>query len=257
MSANAKKESFLLSLEDKPLLDELTNEEAGILIKAIYEYEFTGECSQISDRVVRMVFNQLKDKLDKNREKYVDKCKKRADAAKSRYMQNEQLHANASKCMQKEQVHANATDNDNEYDNEYDNDYDIDNDIIIINDDNNISANDDEDKGDSCVDGPIEFFEKNIILGSAGDYEKKIISNLELKIGKDLLLYAMQKAIDHNAKNIKYIKSIINNWIKQKVTTLEEAEKINNIFELKKGQNQFNSKNDNVNSAELDDLYEN
>lgn len=251
MSANAKKESFLLSLEDKPLLDELTNEEAGILIKAIYEYEFTGECPQILDRVVRMVFNQLKDKLDKNREKYVDKCKKRAEAAKSRYLQNEQLHANASNCMQKEQMHANATDNDNDYD------IDNDNDIIIINDDNNISADDKDDKGDSCVDGPIEFFEKNIILTSAGDYEKKTISNLELKIGKDLLLYAMQKAIDHNAKSIKYIKSIINNWIKQKVTTLEEAEKINNIFELKKGQNQFNSKNDDVNSAELDDLYEN
>ena len=97
MSANAKKESFLLSLEDKPLLDELTNEEAGILIKAIYEYEFTGECPQISDRVVRMVFNQLKDKLDKNREKYVDKCKKRAEEIECKCIQLHAKKTNACK----------------------------------------------------------------------------------------------------------------------------------------------------------------
>ena len=72
--ANKKAPGFILERDQKTIIDELTNEEAGIIFKAIYDYETTREEPKL-DKSLRIVFKQFKVKLDFYDEKYDTKCK--------------------------------------------------------------------------------------------------------------------------------------------------------------------------------------
>ena len=72
--ANKKAPGFILERDQKTIIDELTNEEAGIIFKAIYDYETTKEEPKL-DKSLRIVFKQFKVKLDFYDEKYDTKCK--------------------------------------------------------------------------------------------------------------------------------------------------------------------------------------
>ncbi len=214
-----KKEGFLLFIEQKALFEKMTNEQAGILIKAIYEYEDTGKVPEL-EFGLDMAFTTIKTTLDKNRLKYEEVSKKRSAAARSRNKnkQKEQMQANVDFDSK-----SNCIDNEYECDNEYDSDYYHYNDEIKNNED------------DSCVDDPIEFFKKNFNdNNNLSDYQKDELNAFSKNIGNELVLYAMKKCVNYNATNLQYLKSIINNWQKSKVTTVEEAEKIDQEFQKKK-----------------------
>lgn len=72
--ANKKAPGFILERDQKTIIDELTNEEAGIIFKAIYDYETTKQEPKL-DKSLRIVFKQFKVKLDFYDEKYDTKCK--------------------------------------------------------------------------------------------------------------------------------------------------------------------------------------
>ena len=73
--ANKKATGFILEKDQKAIIDELTNEEAGIIFKAIYDYETTKQEPKL-DKSLRIVFKQFKVKLDFYDEKYIETCKK-------------------------------------------------------------------------------------------------------------------------------------------------------------------------------------
>lgn len=73
--ANKKAMGFILEKDQKAIIDELTNEEAGIIFKAIYDYETTKQEPKL-DKSLRIVFKQFKVKLDFYDEKYIETCKK-------------------------------------------------------------------------------------------------------------------------------------------------------------------------------------
>ena len=64
---------FILEKDQKIIIDELSNEEAGIIFKAIYEYEATKEEPTL-DKTLKIVFKQIKVKLDFYDEKYNTTC---------------------------------------------------------------------------------------------------------------------------------------------------------------------------------------
>ena len=66
---------FVLEKDQKIIIDELSNEEAGIIFKAIYEYEATKEEPPL-DKTLKIVFKQFKIKLDFYDEKYNTTCEK-------------------------------------------------------------------------------------------------------------------------------------------------------------------------------------
>lgn len=215
-----KKEGFLLFTEQKVLFKKMSNEQAGILIKAIYEYEDTGQLPEL-EFGLDIAFTTIKTTLDKNRLKYEEVSKKRSAAAKSRNKnkqneQNEQMQANdifdnKSNCI----------------DNEYESDTDSDD----YHHNNEIKNNQD----DSCVDDPIEFFKKNFNDNNdLSDYQENELETFVKNIGQKLVIYAMKKCVNYKVTNLQYLKSIINNWQKSNVTTIEEAEKIDQEFQLKK-----------------------
>ena len=70
-----KQLEFILKKDKKNIVDELNNEEDGIIFKEIYEYEKTKKKPKL-DKTLRIVFKQFKVKLDMYDEAYEDKCLK-------------------------------------------------------------------------------------------------------------------------------------------------------------------------------------
>lgn len=75
------KNSFILYMDYKEDFDVLNNEQKGMLISAIFEYQERGTTS-ISDPVVNMAFLHIRRQLDKDNEKYEDTKAKRSEAGK-------------------------------------------------------------------------------------------------------------------------------------------------------------------------------
>ena len=84
-----KQESFILYNSFYELyFEELTTEEKGILIEAIFLYVKTGElCSEYieNDRYMRMAFRAIKDVLDRNSENWNRTSEARIKAANARW----------------------------------------------------------------------------------------------------------------------------------------------------------------------------
>ena len=92
----------------------------------------------------------------------------------------------------------------------------------------NVNDNDNDNVGDSCVDGlqeVIDFYSNNI--GFLNPYGLKILESYVEEMSSDLVIYAMQIAVENNKKTISYIKAILNNWAKANIKTLEEAKREN------------------------------
>ena len=92
----------------------------------------------------------------------------------------------------------------------------------------NVNDNDNDNVGDSCVDGlqeVIDFYSNNI--GFLNPYGLKILESYVEDMSSELVIYAMQIAVENNKKTISYIKAILNNWAKANIKTLEEAKREN------------------------------
>jgi hypothetical protein len=77
-----EKRTFLMYGEWQPLLEGMSDEQAGQLFKKIYAYQ-TGKEYEIQDALILGVFNRIKAKFDADRKLYDEKCEKnRANGAK-------------------------------------------------------------------------------------------------------------------------------------------------------------------------------
>lgn len=77
-----EKRTFLMYGEWQPLLEGMSDEQAGQLFKKIYAYQ-TGKEYEIQDALILGVFNMIKAKFDADRKLYDEKCEKnRANGAK-------------------------------------------------------------------------------------------------------------------------------------------------------------------------------
>ncbi len=88
--------------------------------------------------------------------------------------------------------------------------------------------------GDSCVDGLqeiIDFYDENI--GMITPHGIEVLSDYEKELGKDIVIFAMKKAVEANIRTIAYIKGTLNNWGKAGVRTLIEAEEESRKFRNK------------------------
>ena len=231
-----KKDSFILYTEQKAIIDKLTDEQAGKLIKAIYEYVATNKIPQL-DSILDLVIIPFTTALDRNKEKYEETCKRRALAGTKG---GKQKVANASKCKQDV---ANVADNDNDSDN--------DTAIAVIESD---GCADGSQQFDSCVDGIVKFYEENI--GMITPYVFEILNSYRTDFSDDVIIYALKLQVEAKASNINYAKAILNSWKKKNIKTLLDAkreneekklevkkdEKIKNIYQAENEQYQDLSK---------------
>lgn len=76
-----EKISFLIYLDYEEHFNLMTDEQLGKLIRAIMEYEKTRIIPEL-DGMVKMAFSFIKAQLDRDREKYEDKCAKNRENGK-------------------------------------------------------------------------------------------------------------------------------------------------------------------------------
>lgn len=75
------KNSFLIYIDYEEQFDLLTDEQLGQLMRAIVKYEKTGEIIKL-DSATKMAFSFIKAQLDRDREKYNERCEKNRENAK-------------------------------------------------------------------------------------------------------------------------------------------------------------------------------
>lgn len=68
------KDNFLLKKSQKEVFEQLTDEEAGKLIKGIFQYATTGENKL--EGYLNIIFIPIKNEMDKNEERYIKVCER-------------------------------------------------------------------------------------------------------------------------------------------------------------------------------------
>lgn len=125
----AEKSSFVLYTRYREQINMLNDEQAGQLMKAIFDYQAMGEVV-IEDPVVAMLWSVMKQQLDADNQKYQEVCTKRKEAGakggKSKNSKSKNKEAKQANAIFAKQTEANQADNDIEYDIEIDNENDID-----------------------------------------------------------------------------------------------------------------------------------
>lgn len=115
------KNSFLMYLDYEEQFNLLTDEQIGQLMRAIIKYEKTGEIPEL-DGMLKMAFSFIKTQLDRDREKYNQKCEKNRENAKKGGRPKKQKDIKKPNGFKENQMEAKKPDNDNEDDDENDND---------------------------------------------------------------------------------------------------------------------------------------
>ena len=127
--------SIILYLDSAEAIEYLTNEQTGILMKAVFRYARTGQKLESSDTALIALFTIMCAQIDRDHKKYEERCERNVTNAKKRYEklhQDEQPPAIACDHMP---PHPNACHNDNNSDNDNKTDNDDDNaDALIISD---------------------------------------------------------------------------------------------------------------------------
>lgn len=119
------KNSFLIYYEYEEQLSILSDEQLGILLRAIFKYEKNNEIPKL-DGVLQLAFMFIKGNLDRDREKYDKRCETSANNGKlGGRPPKEKPNSKPNKNLKKPK----KADNDNEIDNVNDNEIDIDNNI--------------------------------------------------------------------------------------------------------------------------------
>lgn len=77
---NKDKRSFLLHIDSLDILNDLTDEQAGKLFKAIKSYQMNEEVEL--DSIVKIAFSPFKTQFVRDNKRYDETCKRRADAGR-------------------------------------------------------------------------------------------------------------------------------------------------------------------------------
>lgn len=104
---------FLLYYNQKTIFDELTDEEAGILIKALYEYEQNKKIPKLN-KMLKIIFLQFKNVLDNDEKKYNEKCEKNRQNIKKYWEKvKQQENTNEYDCIRPNTMATNSNINSN------------------------------------------------------------------------------------------------------------------------------------------------
>jgi hypothetical protein len=133
------KESFVLYTSYKKQIDLLNNEQKGLLLSAIFNYQLNEDLPKM-DGMTSILFSVIKDQLDRDNEKYQKVCDKRKQSGKMGGRPKKQEEPNAIEEKAKKangfcekQPKAKKADNDYVYEYVYDNEYDTNNNDSIDN----------------------------------------------------------------------------------------------------------------------------
>ena len=204
----AKIKSFILYADYIKHIGKLTDEEAGRLFKAIFEYVNEGRLPDL-DGMAAMAFSFISNQLDSDLQKYEETCKKRSENIKKRWEK-------ANKCQNQTDSTADTKDtneykcifcNTNDTDNGIDSDIDIENEIDIENDSDSGSVlhnNTVPVPGTTTTNVHLTEKQYNDLCGK---YGKEIIDRYIAKIGQYLDSNGKKPFPNHYETIVKWLTS--------------------------------------------------
>ena len=119
------KDSFILYLDQQEIFKMLTDEEAGQLIKAIFEYENTGKIISL-EKSLQIAFIPIKSALDRNKEKYNKVVERNKKNIEKRWNKENTKNTTGKIGIPKDTKNTdNDSDNEHDSDSEHDNEHDM------------------------------------------------------------------------------------------------------------------------------------
>ncbi len=134
----ADKKSFLVYHDTKKMIDVLTDEQAGRLFKALFNFAIYGEVTDFSkDGMLFMAFGFMSAQMERDGIKYEKKCEKNRQIAMER--EKKKREKNSTNVNERTRTYTNSTDTDTETDNDTDTEKDTDTDTDTETDTNKLS----------------------------------------------------------------------------------------------------------------------
>lgn len=119
------KDSFILYLDQQEIFKMLTDEEAGQLIKAIFEYENTGKIISL-EKSLQIAFIPIKSALDRNKEKYNKVVERNKKNIEKRWNKENTKNTTGKIGIPKDTKNTdNDSDNEHDSDSVHDNEHDL------------------------------------------------------------------------------------------------------------------------------------
>ncbi len=113
-----KNKALLLLHEHYCAINILSDEEAGKLLKAVFEYDINGTEPEFEDKALTVVFLTLRHFLDSNRIRYENISRKRSENAKKRWESIREADADDGMQMHTGVINTNTNESTNENENE-------------------------------------------------------------------------------------------------------------------------------------------
>ena len=211
------RDSFIFYRSFYDAINELPKENQADTYSAIARYALDQEETELTG-ISKAIFSLVKPQLDANYKKYENgKQKKSKTEAKDKQKES------------KTETNVNVNEN------------------VNVND--NVTTTVVNNASDSCVDGlqkVINFYQENI--GLITPYGVELFTTYVKEMPWEVIVFAMQKAVEANKKTIQYIKAILNNWQKAGIKTLADAKRESKVKNKMQDQREYDN---------LDLLYKN
>lgn len=202
---NGKKKSFLVYYDMIEQLDVLTDVEVGVLFRAVILFAKEGVIPKFDDKALTVLFLGMKSQIERDEQKYQERCNKNRNAAKNRWRKDDNMSpqqskkdANACNCMQTDA----------------DIDTDTDTDIDTDTDTENVSSSD-SDISNIDYKKVIDWYNKTVkplglpTILTMNDNRKTLFENIITSYGRNSLTKAFEMV-----KRSSYLRGDTNSQIK-------------------------------------------
>lgn len=226
------KDNFLLKTSQINVFNALTDEDAGKLIKGIFEYVQSSKI--ILEGYLKIIFIPIKEEIDKNQERYEKKCEvnkengKKGGAPKGNQNAKKQAKTTENNPTVEKTTETTLTRHNHNHIHNH-------NQLNINNNNNNYTSN-------NSNNNIFSYIENNFNrLLTPIEYEE--ISKWE---DNELTRYAIKDAVLNGKYNIKYISRILENYKKNSIITVQQAQEDTKRY---KEQHKYKTSNERANEV--------
>ena len=220
------RDSFVLFTEQKEIINKLSDEQAGKIFKAIFEYVSDDITPEESDVITDIVFTTFKQTIDRNSEKWEETKQKRSEAGKkgaeTRWADGKNgKNGNAITDDGKNgnAIFANSTDDGKMAKMAVSVSV---SDPVPVSVPVSVNVVEEEKEKEEAAETATAFYLHNV-NPVASEYELQQIQDYENDLPSDLVIYALKIAVEQRKTSLSYIKAILRDWRARGIVCLKQA----------------------------------
>lgn len=188
-------------------IKELPTEQQAHLYNAVFQYQFDGEEPELENGIEQAMWKIIKPLIMANNERFENgkkggrPKKEKPEVIETKTIGFENENHRLSKSDENENLMSNE--------------------LCVMS--NVVMSNVVVGEKATTTKSEVWDFYLNNINSSPVESEINTIASYEKELPSDLIIYAMQRAVEQKKRYLGYIKGILNNWIAKGITTLAEA----------------------------------